>query len=64
MNDPRHPIWSFGRIALAMICLTFLLWTQASNFDHTEIQTLAGFFMLSAGGEAAIQWVISRKAGE
>lgn len=57
MKDPSHPIWSLLRLVILMVALTLLLWFNASDFDSTEIRTIAGMFLMAASSEGLTQFV-------
>lgn len=64
-NDHGHPIWRLLRLTVCMSALTAILWINASQFDHTELEVLVYFFLAAisceAVGEVAKQFKLSRK---
>lgn len=53
MSDPSHPIWSLGRMTIALLALIAILYLTANVFDETEIITIIGMFAVLAGAEGA-----------
>jgi hypothetical protein len=52
MQNPNHPIWGLARLLIMMAALCFVLWLNASNFDATEVKSLAMMFVAGAGIES------------
>lgn len=54
MNYPPQ-LWSFLRLLILMAALTIILWTNADDFDITEIKSLAAYFLAAASMEGGTQ---------
>lgn len=64
MDSPAHPIWSLFRLMILMSVLTAILYFNASDFDATEIKTLAQYFLAAAsleGGVAVVKSIVSNR---
>ena len=46
-----HPIWGIARLALIMAPLTVFLYSNASNFDWTEIKSILEMGLVLGGYE-------------
>lgn len=57
-------IESLIRLAILMATLTVILWSNASDFDATEIRALAVFFLGAASLEGATGFFKSVKKQE
>lgn len=60
MNYPPQ-LWSFLRLLTLMAALTVILWTNADDFDITEIKSLAAYFLAAASLEGGSQFLKNMK---
>lgn len=49
-SNPNHPIWACVRFCVGIIAVTVVLWSNASDFDITEAQSIATIAALLGGG--------------
>ena len=64
ISNEDHPIWDFGRYAILMIAATVILYSNASDFDITErnsLIALAGSMGAMAGAERYIRKIAKGK---
>jgi len=63
-NDPTHPIWNVAK-AIVLFAFVFLFaWTNASEFDSTEITMLVQLAAVLFGGVALETLLTKAKAGK
>lgn len=55
-NAPNNPLWAIARLLVTSAGLTGTLWTNASDFDATELRTIVVYVLLSAGAEGLSLW--------
>lgn len=56
MNYPPQ-LWSFLRLLILMAALTIILWSNADDFDVTEIKSLVAYFLTAASIEGGSQFL-------
>jgi len=64
MQDPKHPIWSILRLVVLMVAMCVTLWSNASNFDVTELRSIITMFFVAASSEAVVGVLTKRKKEE
>ena len=57
MNSPGHPFWAVLRFALLMTAMCVTLWLTASDFDATEVRTIATMFLAAGATEGGVQLI-------
>lgn len=62
--DMTPGLESLARLAILMATLTVILWTNASDFDATEIKALSLFFLGAAGLEGGTSFLKSLRGRE
>lgn len=63
ISHPNHPLWSFLRLLVMMLALTYVLWLNASKFDATEMQTIITMFFVAAGAESGMHVFLKNRNG-
>jgi len=54
MKYPKdHPVWTIARHSVYLGFATLILYTNASNFDHTEIKTILEMGLVFIGADYA-----------
>ncbi len=61
--SPTHPIWAIIRLTVLMIAMVFVLWLNATKFDHTEIRSIIAVFIAAATGEGILARVSKPQIG-
>lgn len=59
IGDPDHPLWRLLRLIVLVGSLTLLLYSQASQFDQTELTVIGAMFVILGLDQGAMT-VISR----
>lgn len=54
-SNPKHPVWRLANVIVVMSCLTVVLWTNAQDFDATEIRSLVEMGAIIIGLETVRQ---------
>lgn len=54
VSDAEHPIWGIIRSVATTLSVGFVLWLNASNFDRTELKSIAEIAVILAIGEPAL----------
>ena len=49
LSDPQHPIWNLCRTIVVGGLAAFVMWLNASNFDHTEHKAILQMFIAYIG---------------
>jgi len=49
-----HVVWSLLKVVVYMVSLTLILYLTASNFDFTEVRTLAMMFLVAGSTEGIV----------
>ena len=61
MNLTNNPMfWDALKFTVVMVCLTVVLYHNASNFDKTELKTLSEF-ALPMLGVVAVERIVKKK---
>ena len=58
--NPFHPIWQTVHWVAVIGMVGFVLWLNASNFDHTELQSIIQIGIGLAGLFGAQSWMARR----
>lgn len=59
-RDPHHPIWNLLNLLVIAGLVLFFSWSNASNFDDTEVKMITEIILLVGGWEIAKR-VIQKK---
>ena len=57
LSDPEHPIWSAVRYACYLTAITVVLYSNASDFDVTEVNSIMLIGAAMAGFETLTQFL-------
>ena len=65
LSDPRHAVWSFAKLLVAVAVLWTILYFSAENYDETEIETIgwfAGIVTVIFGGHELVKQKLAQQA--
>jgi len=59
LQEQSHPIWNIAKAVIFFACVVLFSWTNASDFDNTEITKLIQLGVVLSGG-VAVETYLSR----
>lgn len=54
LNNPQHPFWATLRFLFVCAGITVVLWSNAEDFDGTEIKSIVEIALVAGGYEGVM----------
>ena len=59
MKNPDHPVWKLTNWLVLLVFVTLFAWTNASNFDETEVKMIGQLMLAMFGWDVARGYIKS-----
>lgn len=64
IHDQNHPMWRFLNFLIVLALVVVASWSNASNFDETELRMITQIMAAMFGIEAFRGFLASKKGGQ
>lgn len=63
INNPQHPLWATLRFLFVVVGVTTVLWSNAEDFDGTELKSIIEIGLVAGGYEGVMAILKGRSKG-